>query len=111
MVEDQHPDKVKPAEDRNDQAEDKTKDVLASRLFEDRGDADDDFSDPTNDRDEEEDELNKAGLLIEPFHESFSFLNFLNHKPKSVLFHIFSKKKQKSLALYLTECQNGLSSR
>jgi hypothetical protein len=27
------------------------------------------------------------------------------------LFHIFSKKKQKSLALYLTECQNGLSSR
>jgi hypothetical protein len=27
------------------------------------------------------------------------------------LFHIFSKKKKKSLALYLTECQNGLSSR
>ena len=68
MIEEDNPNQVNPTPDRDDDRENDAKDVAGGRLFDDRGHTNVDINDPVNEGDEKEDDLDKAGLAIEPFH-------------------------------------------
>jgi hypothetical protein len=57
MVEQKNPDKINPAEDRNDDTEDKSKDVATGGLLKHGSDTDINLDDPANDWDQEKNEL------------------------------------------------------
>jgi hypothetical protein len=54
MMEEQAPNEVKPAEDRDDDAKDQAKDVASIRLLDHRANTNDDFNHPVDAGDEEE---------------------------------------------------------
>ena len=68
MIEDDDPDKVNPAPDRNNDGENDAKDVTNGWLFNYRRDTDENLGDPVNERDKKQDNLDEARLAVEPFH-------------------------------------------
>ena len=68
MIEDDDPDKVNPAPDRNNDGENYAKDVANGWLFNYRRDTDENLGDPVNKRDKKQDNLDEARLAVEPFH-------------------------------------------
>ena len=68
MIEEDNPNQVNPTPNRNDDREDNAKDVAGGRLFNDGSHTNKDLNHPVNEWDEKKDDLDKAGLAIEPFH-------------------------------------------
>ena len=68
MMEEQAPNEVKPAEDRDDDAKDQAKNVADIRLLNHRADTDDDFNHPVHAGDEKKNDLDQTGQAIEPLH-------------------------------------------
>jgi hypothetical protein len=68
MIEEKDPNKVNPAEDRDDDTEDKAEDIAKVWFLKDRGHAHKNLNNPVDDWDEEKDELDEAGLGIKPLH-------------------------------------------
>ena len=60
MIEENDPD--------HDDREDDAEDVAGSWLFDDGSDANEDLNNPVYEGDEKKDDLDKAGLAIEPLH-------------------------------------------
>lgn len=68
MIEEKDPNKVNPAEDRDDDTEDKAEEIAKVWFLKDRGHAHKNLDNPVDDWDEEKDELDEAGLGIKPLH-------------------------------------------
>ena len=69
MLEEQAPDDIDPTPDETDEGNDDGADEADdARLLQESSPADDQLSDPVDDRDQQEKDLNQARLLIEPFH-------------------------------------------
>lgn len=68
VMEEEYPDKIEPAEDRDDDTEDEAEDVAEGCLFDNGSDTDEDFDDPVDNRDKKKDELNQSRKRIKPFH-------------------------------------------
>jgi hypothetical protein len=77
MMEEQAPNEVKPAEDRDDDAKDQAKDVASIRLLDHRANTNDDFNHPVDAGDEKKNDLHQAGQAIEPLHCYFLLYEYL----------------------------------